>query len=92
MSEELREYTDLYNKYLKGGNYNLLNLMIIDEIECQTRVRLKDEDYNKLFYKVKNCYLKSDSIDLWSLVHYCLDNLEDLEDLDTWFIINHSQV
>ena len=87
MSEELKNYMSIYNTYFKYNNYNLLNFQIIDEIECQTRVHLKDEDYNKLFNIIKNCYLKSDSVDLWSLTHYCLENFEDLDNMSAWEII-----
>ena len=92
MSEELRKYTDMYNDYFKGFEYNLLNLVIIDEIQCQLEDKISDEDYNTLFYRVKNCYLKADSVDLWSLVHYCIENLERLEELETWFILNHCMI
>ena len=88
MSEELKEYRELYNKYFKDNNYNLLNFLIIDEIECQLNNSLKEEDYNKLFHTIKNCYLKSDSVDLWSLTHYCLENFDDLDNKSSWEIID----
>lgn len=92
MSEEVREYTDLYNKYLKDGKYSLLNLMIIDEIQCQLEDEISDEDYNDIFYIVKHCYLKSSDVDLWCLVNYCLKNKDTIRDMESWFIINHSQI
>lgn len=92
MSEEVREYTDLYNKYLKGGNYSLLNLMIIDEIQCQLEDKISDEDYNDIFYIVKHCYLKRADIDLWCLVNYCLKNKDTIRDKSSYEIIDESQM
>lgn len=92
MSEELRKYTDIYNEYFKGNNYNLLNLQIIDEIQCQLEDKISDENYNKLFYTIKNCYLKTDEIDLWSLTNYCINNIDEIDDMSTWEIIEESNI
>lgn len=90
MSEEVRKYTDIYNEYFKGNNYNLLNLQIIDEIQCQLTDKISDEDYNTLFYTIKNCYLKSDSADLWCLTNYCIRNKDKIKDMSTYDIIDNS--
>lgn len=92
MSEEVRRYTDIYNEYFKGNEYNLLNLQIIDEIQCQLQDKISDEDYNNLFYTIKNCYLKSSDVDLWCLTNYCINNKEKLEDMSTYDIIDKSNM
>lgn len=92
MSEELRRYTDIYNEYFKEKNYSLLNLQIIDEIQCQLEDKISDEDYNKLFYTIKNCYLKSDSVDLWCLTNYCINNKEKIGNMSTYDIIDNSNM
>lgn len=92
MSDEVRRYTNIYNDFFKGNKFQLLNLMIIDEIQCQLQDKISDEDYNKLFYKIKNCYLKSNSADLWQLTNYCIKNIEKIDDMGCWFIINHSSI
>ena len=94
MSEELRKNDVFYNKYFnfKKSDLSLLNLMIIDEIKSQLEDEISDEDYNKLFYTIKNCYLKSDNIDLWCLTNYCIKNIDVIDNMDCWFIINHSSI
>lgn len=92
MSEEVRQYTDIYNQYFKSMNYNLLNLMIINEIQCQLEEKISDKDYNDIFYIVRKCYLNAEGVDLWCLVNYCLKNKDNIRNMDTWFIINHSQI
>lgn len=92
MSEELRKYTDIYNEYFKDKGLILLNLVIIDEIQCQLEDEISDEDYNKLFYTIENCYLKSDAVDLWCLTNYCIKNLDVIENMGCWEIINHSSI
>lgn len=92
MSEEVRRYTDIYNKFFKGGDCNLLNLQIIDEIQCQLQDKISDEDYNNLFYTIRNCYLKSDEINLWSLTNYCIKNIDKIDDMSTYDIIDESSI
>lgn len=92
MSDELRQYTDIYNEYFNSNNYNLLNLMIIDEIQCQLQDKISDENYNKIFYKVRNCYLKSSESDLWQLTNYCIKNVDKIDDMGCWEIINYSSI
>ena len=88
MSDEVRRYTNIYNDFFKGNDLELLYLMIIDEIQCQLQDKISDEDYNKLFYKIKNCYLKSSDADLWQLTNYCIKNIEKIDDMGCWQIIN----
>lgn len=92
MSNELKKYTDLYNKYFNNMEYNLLNLIVIDEIKCQLEDKISDEDYNKLFYTIKNCYLKDTNTDLWCLTNYCLKNIDNIENMSTYEIINESNM
>lgn len=92
MSEELRKYTDIYNEHFKFNGLALVNLQIIDEIQCQLQDKISDEDYNKLFYTIKNCYLKSDETDIWQLTKYCIKNIETIDNMSTWQIINHSSI
>ena len=92
MSEKLKNYISIYNTYFKYNNYNLLNFQIIDEIECQLQDKISDEDYNKLFYTIKNCYLKSSDVNLWQLTKYCIKNLDVIENMGCWEIINHSSI
>lgn len=92
MSEELKKYNEIYNEKVKNNKLNFLNLMIIDEIQCQLEDEISDENYNKLFYTIKNCYLKSDAVDLWQLTNYCIKNIDTIENMGCWEIINHSQI
>lgn len=90
MSEELKKYLEIYKKYYETNDCNLLNLMIINEIECQLEEEISEEDYNKLFYKIRNCYLKVDSVDLWCLTYVCIENLDKLDDMSSYEIIDKS--
>ena len=92
MSDEVRRYTDIYNDFFKGNNLQLLNLVIIDEIQCQLEDKISDEDYNKLFYKIKNCFLKADAVDLWQLTNYCIKNIDKIDDMGCWEIIDFASI
>ena len=92
MSEELKKYKEIYKKYYETNECNLLNLMIINEIECQLEEEISEEDYNKLFYKIRNSYLKTDGVDLWCLTYVCINYIDKLDDMSCYEIIDKSNM
>lgn len=83
---------ELYNKnvdILEKRDINILDLMIIDEIECCLTDEMSIEDKCRVFDLVKRMYLKDESnIGLNTMVRYCLSkDLNELEDKGTWELL-----
>lgn len=78
MEEKLHE--------INTSKINLLDLMVYDEITCQLEDDITDEQFELLFNKVENAYLKGENVDLWAITNYCIEHLDTLRDMGSWEI------
>lgn len=77
---------------LNNKGISLLDLMVYDEIDCQLETKISDKDFELLFCKVINAYLKTDSVSLWAITKYCVNNLSKLEGLSSWDIVENAYI
>lgn len=80
MEEKLHE--------INTSKISLLDLMVYDEITCQLEDNITDEQFELLFNKVENTYLKGDA-SLSDITYYCIENIDDLEDLSCSYILEY---
>lgn len=83
---------ELYNKnldILEKRDINILDLRIIDEIECCLDREMSIGDRSRIFNVVKRMYLKYEgNMGLNNMVRFCLSkDLKELEDKGTWDLL-----
>lgn len=79
-------------KRLESENISVLDLQIVYEIDCQLENEISKEDYMKIYYNSRNAYLKTDECSLSDIVRYCIKNVDKIDDMSSWEIVENSYV
>ena len=77
---------------LKDKGISLLDMMVYDEITCQLEEEINEVQFEMLFSKVSDAYLKTDDCSLYGIVKFCVNNLDKIDDMSIWEILENSYV
>ena len=88
-------YREMLNEFKKQKQFELLTLMVADEVDCVVQNIYSEEDFNTICCIVENAYLKSDacSINQIALAVDIILNLEgttikELKQMSKWDILD----
>ena len=79
-------------KELESENISISDLSIINEIDAQLENTLPNNEYEKLFRTVKGCHFKVDIVSLCDLVNFCIKNIDKIDNMSTYEIIENSYI
>lgn len=88
-------YREMLDEFKKQKQFELLTLMVADEVDCVVQNIYSEEDFNTICCIVENAYLKSDacSINQIALAVDIILNLEgntieELKQMSKWDILD----
>ena len=86
MKELERVLKELNNKHI-----NIADLEILNEINYQSEYylerKLTDNEKELLFDSIHRAWLKSEDLEIYKITTTALDNLDELENMSTWDLI-----
>lgn len=91
MKERFEEIKNIIQE-LEDKGIDLLELNIVNEINCQLDKELTDNQLELLYCTVERAYLKAEDITIEQLVRYCIDNIDKIYDMKIWDIILNASI
>lgn len=79
--------------FAKTNKIDPIALQVANEVECTFERELSEEDFETICSLIERAYLKSEGVEVWSIVKAINDLLEektigDLKEMSIWDIIS----
>lgn len=87
MLDRFRKYDEIIDKMNSDYGLSMLELEIYYDVKLSNN-NLTDSELVLVVDSVMEAYLKSEDIDLEKIVYVALDNLNELEDMSTWDLLD----
>ena len=86
MKSRFEEIKDVLEE-LSDKGIDLLELNIWNEIDCQLDKELTDNQLMTLYCTIERAYLKAEEITIEQLTRYCIENIDEIYDMNIWDVI-----